>query len=240
MIRRILALASVLTRDLFLSLAGIVPLAAALAFGLIAFEYGMDQAQFMTVAGVGTGLICLITTLLLASRASHAWLNPLLTRLYSRSELLLAIVVSSLAINTILALLITVVNLVAGRLTLDFPSALWVVPTWLAVWLFAAALALPLSSLTSRGGSHLAGWIIVVALLLANDQKERLVQENLEMGARALNIVFWPLSTLLARASAGVHDQAYFLALALVLVYAGLLFSLAAGLLAGKDLLWSE
>lgn len=240
MMRRTLTLAAVLTRDLFLSLAGIAPLAAAVAFGLIAFEYGMDQAQFMTVAGVGTAVICLLTALLLTSRASHAWLYPLLTRLRWRSELLLTIVVSSLAITTVLALLIAAFNLAAGRLTLDFPSALWAVPTWLVLWLLVAALALPLSSLTSRGGSYLAGWLVLVVLLVANDQRFWLTRLNQEAVARVLTLIFWPVSTLLGQASAGSHDRTYFLAVALVVVYAGLAFSLAAQLFAGKDLLWPE
>ena len=50
---RIATLTSYLIRTLSRSLAGIVPIALALAFGIIAFEYGMDQAQFMTVAGIG-------------------------------------------------------------------------------------------------------------------------------------------------------------------------------------------
>ena len=65
--KRIVTLTSFLIRDLFRSLAGIVPLACTLAFGLIAFEYGIDQPQFITVAGIGMGTICLATTLVLAA-----------------------------------------------------------------------------------------------------------------------------------------------------------------------------
>ena len=60
--RRTWVLARFFVSDLFRSLAGIVPLAAALAFGVIAFEYGMDQPQFITVAGLGTCAICCLTT----------------------------------------------------------------------------------------------------------------------------------------------------------------------------------
>ncbi len=232
-------LARFLSRDLFLSLSGIVPLAVAVTFGLIAFEYGMDQAQFFTVAGLGTATICLLTSLLLSARAARAWFYPLLARLPRRDELLAAIVLSSLGITTLLSLLITVANLAAGRLTLHWPSALWLLPTWFALWLLAAALALPLAALTSRGGSHLALWVLFAALLVAYDQKGRL-GPALEPAARLLTISFWPVNTLLARASAGVHDGAYFLALLLTLVYGLLLFVLAAQLFGRKDLLWAE
>ncbi len=227
-------------RELFRSPVGIIPLAVALAFGLIAFEYGMDQPQFISVAGMGTGAICLLTTLLLASRASRAWSYPLLARLRRRSELLAAIVLASLAITTVLSLLIGIGNLLAGRLTLDFPSALWIVPTWPALWLLAATLALPLSSLTARAGSHLAGWVLLAALLVGHDQAARLRQKGLERVARVISIIFWPVTTLLSRASAGIHDGSYFLALGLTLAYAIVLFVLASEAFAEKDLLWPE
>jgi ABC-type thiamin/hydroxymethylpyrimidine transport system permease subunit len=115
--KRIWTIMLCLIRDLFLSLAGIVPLAAALAFGQIAFEYGMDQAQFITVAGLGTGGICLLTTLLLAGRANRAWAYLLLARLRSRGELLAGLVLGGLLVTAVLSLLITAGNLALGRLT---------------------------------------------------------------------------------------------------------------------------
>jgi hypothetical protein len=239
-VNRIWTLTSFLVRDLFLSLTGIVPLAAALAFGLIAFEYGMDQAQFFTVGGLGIGAICLWTTLLLAGRANRAASYPLVARLGQRAELLAALVLGGLGITTVLAILIAVVNLLTSRLTLDFPSVLWILPTWLALWLLAAALALPLSALVGRGGSQLFGWILLTALLVANDQKARLETYRLAWLGRAVTTTLWPTSTLLSQASAGIHDRLFFLALALTLTYAVLLFCLATQLFVDKDLLWAE
>jgi hypothetical protein len=238
--RRIWTLTLFLIHDLFLSLAGIVPLAAALAFGLIAFEYGMDQAQFMTVAGAGIGIICLLTTLLLASRTNRASSYLLVARLRSRAEMLVALVLSSLIITAVLAVAIAGVNLATGRLTLEFPSALWAVPTWLALWLTMSSLALILSALVGRDGSNLVGYLLVAGLLVANDRKAMLKSHGLSWLTRAVTAVLWPMNTLLARASAGLHDRSYFLALALTLVYAILLFSLAAQLFVDKDLLWAE
>jgi hypothetical protein len=237
---RIWTLATFYVRDLFRSLVGIVPVAAALAFGIIAFEYGMDQAQFITVAGLGTGAICLLTTLLLASRANRASTYLLLARLHRRSELLTALVLGSLAITAVLSIAITVANLLLGRLTLGFPAALWIVPTWLPLWLLAAVLALPLSALDGQGGSHLAGWVLLVVLLVTNDQKPRLQSLGFDWLNSVLNAILWPVNTLLSRASSGIHDLAYFLALALTLTCAGLLFSLAAQIFRDKDLLWTE
>jgi len=237
---RIWTLTLFLTHDLFRSLAGIVPLAVGLAFGLIAFEYGMDQAQFITVAGMGTGTICLLTTLLLASRVNRASSYLLVARLHQRAELLAALVLSGLGITAMLAILITAGNLLAGRVTLDFPTALWVVPTWLPLWGLAASLALPLSTLVGRGGSYLAGYVLLAALLIVNDRSAMLSARGLTWLVRAVDAILWPVSTLLAQASAGNHGRLYTLAWILTLTYALLLFGLAASFLNEKDLLWPE
>jgi hypothetical protein len=238
--RRIRTLTRFLTGDLFRSLAGIVPLAAALVFGVIAFEYGMDQAQFITVAGVGFGTICLLTTLLLASRANRASSYLLLARLHSRTELLLSLAMGGLGITIFLAVLVTSANLLAGRLTLVLPSALWILPSWLVLWLLAVALALPLSALVGRAGSHLVGYVTLAVLLVANDQNAMLRSRDLDWLVRIVNTVLWPVNTLLARASAGSHDRLYFLSLVLTMAYALSLFILSAQLFADKDLLWTE
>ena len=240
MVKRVGTLTSYLMLDLSRSLAGVVPLALALAFGIIAFEYGMDQAQFITVAGIGIGGICLVTALLLASRANRASSYLLIARLRWRAELLVAIVLASLAITAALGLLVSIANLFAGRLTLEFPSALWVLPTWLPLWLLAATLALSVSSLVERGGSHLIGYVLVAGLLIANDRKAFLITEGIDWLARIVTAALWPINTLAERASAGIHGRDYAMAWALTCIYALLLFTMAAALFGDKDLLWSE
>ena len=237
---RVWILSQYLLYDLSRAAAGIVPLALAVAFGIIAFEYGMDQAQFITVAGVGIGAICFVSGLMLAGRANRASSYPIIARLRNRMELLTAVVLSSLILTAVLALLITVANLLAGRLTLDFPSALWIAPTWLVLWLLAGALALPLSALTTRGGTHLLGYGLLAALLVTNDQKAWLAARGWDWAVQVVTAVLWPVTTLLGQASAAQHGQSYWLGLALTCLYALLLFGLAVQLFADKDLLWVE
>lgn len=237
---RISGLAWFFAKDLFRSWVGIVPPAAALTFGILAFEYGMDQAQFITVAGIGVSAMCTLTTLLLSSRANRASSYLLVTRLHRRSELLVALVLASLGITTALAILIASGNLLTGRLTLDFPSALWILPTWMSLWLLAGALALPLSALVSRGGSHLFSYVLLAVLLVVNDRKIMLASHGLDWLGRGVTILLWPVSRLLAQASSGIHDGSYWLAGALNLAYAGLLLAVATSLFKDKDLLWSE
>jgi hypothetical protein len=237
---RLWALTRYLAGELFGSLAGVAPLAAALAFGLIAFEYGMDQAQLITVGGVGIGAIGLLATLLLAGRADRAASYPLLARLRRRWELLVAIVACGWCVTWILAILIVVANLAAHRLVLAWPSLLWIVPTWSVLWLFTSALALVLSALVSRGGSNLLGYLAAVAVLVAYDRKTALLERGLSWAVRIVERIVWPFSTLLARASAGLHDRAYFVSLALALACALGLFLVSVLLFRDKDLLWSE
>ncbi len=237
---RILALTSFLIRDLARTLAAIVPLAATLAFGIIAFEYGMDQAQFITVAGIGMSVICLATGLVLASRSNRASSYLFVSRLRRRSELLVALLLSNLAITAALALLMTLANLATRRLTLGFPSALWVLPTWLPLWLLAAALALLLSGLVARGGSHVIGYVLLATLIIAHDRKAFLIRHGMDWTAQGASAIVWPVGKLLSQASAGIHDDAYIFAWALTCAYAALSFALSATLFKGKDLLWSE
>lgn len=237
---RIWVLSSLLTRDLFLSLSGIVPLAAALAFGLIAFEYGMDQAQFVTVGGVGMLGICLLTTLLLASRSNRASSYLVLARLQRRAELLASLILSSLSVVIPLAILIALGNLLADRLSLELPSALWILPSWLPLLLLAASLGLALSGLAARHGSHLLGYVLLAGILVANDQSAILADRGFNWLVRAVSAILWPVGTLLAHASAGAFDRAYWLAGALTVGYAAVLYVLAALLFQTKDLLWSE
>lgn len=237
---RIWALSALLVRDLFLSLAAIVPLTAALAFGTIAFEYGMDEAQFTTVAGVGTGAICFLAALLLASRANRATTYLVVARLQHRSELLRSLILSSLCITLPLAFIIALGNLLARRLSLSFPSAFWILPTWLPILLVTAILGLALSGLVARNGSHLIGFLLLAGLLIANDQKGTLTGLGLQWLVQVVSAILWPVGTLLARASAGTYDRTYFLAGALTFGYGALLYLLTVALFKDKDLLWSE
>jgi len=239
-VNRVCTLSLFLIRDLFRSLASLVPLAAGFTFYGIAFEYGMDQAQFITVAGVGLGAICLLTALLLSGRANRASFYPFAARLPRRSELLAAVPLGSLAVTAVMALLMTEAALLQHKLTLDFPSALWIIPTWLAFWLFMAALALPLSSLVSRDGSHMVGYVLITALLVANDRRSFLEERRLHWLSRAVTAILLPMATLLAQASAGSYGRSYLLAMVLTVAYAGVLFGLATALLKHKDLLWPE
>jgi hypothetical protein len=82
--------------------------------------------------------------------------------------------------------------------------------------------------------------VLLTALLVANDQKTWLRSHGFELVTRAISAILWPVNTLLSQASAGAHGRDFVLALLLTLLYAGVLYGLAAQLLEDKDLLWAE
>jgi hypothetical protein len=94
--------------------------------------------------------------------------------------------------------------------------------------------------LVSRGGSHLVGYVLLLALLILNEKNAPAPLRRLDWLIRPVASILWPVSTLLSSASAGLHNRQYFLALALTLLYAALLFALADQFLTDKDLLWME
>ena len=237
---RVWVLTGYLVRALFGSLAGLAPLAAAVAFGFIAFEYGMDQAQLITVGGLGIGAIGFLATLLMAGKADRASTYLLAGRLHSRAELLAAIGAGGWCVTWALALGIVAANLLAGRLTLSWPSLLWIVPTWSVLWLFTSALALALSGLVGRGASSMLGYVLLVALLVANDRRTELAERGAGWAVRIVERLTWPVGTLLAQASSGLYGRTYLVALTLLLLVAVALFLLADYLFRDKDLLWSE
>jgi hypothetical protein len=119
-----------------------------------------------------TGAICLLTALLLAARANHAWFYPLLARLPQRREHWRP---SSQqhghhrrpgAVDH-------VANLAAGRLSLQLPSALWLLPTWFALWLLANPGPAPGSTHEPRRVAPAAVGRVRL-LLVANDRKSSL------------------------------------------------------------------
>jgi hypothetical protein len=110
----------------------------------------------------------------------------------------------------------------------------------LPLWLLAGTVALLLSGLVERGGSHLVGYVLLVTLLIANDRKAFLIRQGMDWAAQGIDAIVWPVRTLLAQASNDIDGIEYVLAWALVCFYATLLFTLATVLFRSKDLLWSE
>jgi hypothetical protein len=233
---RVAALALYMLRDLYRSLAGVLPPALTLALYWLTFYYARSVDYFASVGGAALALVSLVTTLLLAERANRAAVYPFLARLQSRAELLAAILAGALCIMAAMTALFAVLAVGMGRVILSPWQALMILPRWLAVFVVVACLGLHMSKLVSRRGSYLLAYTAVGILVTVNEGTF-LASHGLGWLVQAGGWLTAPMSALLSTEVVAGPDP---LALVAALVYAGILFALAAALFRRKDLLWAE
>ncbi len=115
-------------RDLFRSLGGAVPPLLTLGLFQVTFLYGGKVDYFASVGGADIMFICLITTLLLASRANRAVSYLLLARLERRVELLGAIAAAAILISVAMGVLLVGTILGLNKVTVTPFEMLVIVP----------------------------------------------------------------------------------------------------------------
>ncbi len=239
MLTRVRTLSAFLTWELFRSWPGLIPPALTLGFYQATFYYG-GNVDYM--AGVGGGdmmIVAWATSLLLVHRANRAATYPLLARLPRRAELLIAIVVSTLGVTTVMTVLFLALVLGFHKATVTPSELLVILPRWLALFLFATALGLNMGKLVSRGGSHIVTSGVLALVVTVNELQFSLLREQTWL----LDGILWiasPLATMLSAQVHGPSPEQYGLNFLLALAYAGALFSLAGALFRRKDLLWVE
>lgn len=156
MAQRILTLVAYLLRQFVFSLAGIIYTLLSLAFWRLFFDPGQqtpEPAYYVLVIGLFGAAASFLITFSVAARANQALNYPILARLPSRVEHLVAVLLTSLSatlsLQVIVALLATFngPSLGAGRV-LELP------PVWFAIDLLAAVLALHATDLVTSGWSR--------------------------------------------------------------------------------------
>ncbi len=225
-----------LLKDFSRSLWVIVPPGVTLALYRVFFLYGSDSAYLASIGGLIMALVCLLTTLLLASRANRASTYPLLARLPHRYELVAGVALSSLAVTLVMAAGLLATVILGGGVPLTLSELLAIVPRWLAILLLVVAFGLHMSRLVSRNGSN---WVAYIVLILLTVSYERLEYPNsalLDAARAAFLSVLSPVTTTLL--SSGTDG--YIQNLLITLAYATLLLALAIWLFRKKDLLWTE
>lgn len=156
MARRILTLTSYLLRQFLLSLPGIIYILLTLVVWRLFFDPGQQTPEFdyyILVIGLFGAAAGFLVTLSVANRGNRAANYPLLVRLPSRVEHLVAVLVASLTMTCVLQGLLAVLATFNGPalklgLLFDLP------PLWLAVDLLAVALALHATDLVTSGWSR--------------------------------------------------------------------------------------
>lgn len=234
--KRVSTLVAYMLRDFASTWQAFVPPALALTFYGIAFQYGATPTYFATVTALAMVVIMTITLLMLSGRLNRAASYPLVARLWSRTELLLALVLAAFVVVMVLTLLICVMALVQDIVVLAPTQWLQLAVTWPLLFICAGAFALLLTNLTSRGGSHILFYALVALFAAVYDYSDELARGNAGWVVQAWQRVLAPFGDALNPFTTTNLLRANLL----VVGYALLCFWLATWLFGDKDLLWSD
>lgn len=178
MARRILTLIAYLLRQLLFSLAGLIYILMALAFWRLFFDPAQETpepAYYVLVIGLFGATAAFLITLTVAGRANQAVTYPILARLPSRVEHLVAVLASSLFATLSLQFLVAVLATINGP-ALSASRILELPPLWLAADLLAVALALHATDLVTSGWSRVYVYGLLAILLFGRQLDGPLVQ----------------------------------------------------------------
>lgn len=237
---RVLALAWFLLKELARSLLIIAPLGLTLALYWIFFEWPGDVDYFAATGGFTLMAATLVTVLLLASQLNRSSSAVTLLRLPRRSELLAAIVLCVVVLAGLLAGMYTALALLQAKVAIQPHELLLIAPRWLTLTLLAASLGLLLTRLTSRRGSYLVTFVALALFATVVELRGVLLLGSFAWLATGVTALAGPVAAALRDPALPVSLPSYILAVVGTLVYAAVLFTLAAWLFRRKDLLWTE
>lgn len=229
-----------------------------------------DVAYYQLLIGGFGAAMAFLVTLSVASKANNAQHYPFLVRLNSRVEFVTAVLLSSLFITLVYQLLLMVLGLVNGpSLTLgallEIPP-IWLAPMllmtvlalhasdfitigWSRIYVFGLlAILLFGQGLKNEGLASFStslsryainqGWVETSTRL--ENYANTLSQTDDNVISRLFGFVFWPFQALAEGITNGYFTASQALAPAILLLYATVLFLLAADLFANKDLEFTE
>lgn len=169
MTQRILILTSYFCKSLFFSLTGLILLILSLVYWAIFFPPGQgtpDIENYIILVGALGAAATFMATLAVSGRATRLENYPMLVRLPSRVEYLVAVLFSSLLLGLFMQLLVAGLALIRGP-ELTMARVLSAPPLWLSVNLLAAILAVHASDLVTTGWSRVIIFgSLAVALIL--------------------------------------------------------------------------
>ena len=156
MMQRIWALTVYFTKSVFFSLTGLILLILSLAYWVLFFPPGQgtpDFENYVIIIGALGAATTFLLALSLSARASRLENYPLLVRLPSRVEYLVAVLLGSLILGVGLQLLVAGLALIRGP-SLSAGHILMIPPLWLSIDILAAVLATHASDLVTSGWSR--------------------------------------------------------------------------------------
>lgn len=169
MMQRVWILTVYLTKSLFFSLTGLILLILSLVYWVIFFPPGQgtpDVENYIILIAAFGAAATFLAALSLSGRAGRLENYPLLTRLPSRVEYLVAVLFSALILGVGLQLLVAALALIRGP---DLSGhVLMIPPLWLSINILAAVLAMHASDLVTAGWSRVVIFGLLAVLLLLN------------------------------------------------------------------------
>lgn len=170
MIRRVFVLTAYFLKTFFFSLVGLLFLLAALVFWAVLFPPGQgtpDFENYVLLVGAFGAAVTFLATITIATRANRLENYPFVTRLQSRVEYLVAVLVAGLVSGGLLQLLVAGLALFRGP-ELTTAGFLSLGPIWIGVNVLAAVLALHATDLVAAGWSRVIIFGILALLLVLN------------------------------------------------------------------------
>lgn len=169
MIQRVLILTGHFSKTLFFSLTGLLLLILSLIYWAVFFPPGQgtpDVENYIILVGAWGAATTFLLALAVSSRAGRMENYPLIVRLPSRIEYLIAVLLSALLLGLIMQGLVAGLALIRGP-ELTGARFLAIPPLWLSINLLAAILALHVSDLVTAGWSRVIIFgLLAVALIL--------------------------------------------------------------------------
>jgi hypothetical protein len=167
MMQRVWILTVYFTKSLFFSLTGLILLILSLVYWVLFFPPGQgtpDVENYIILIAAFGAASTFLAALSLGGRAGRLENYPLLVRLPSRVEYLVAVLFSALLLGIGLQLLVAALALIRGP---DLGGhALMIPPLWLSINILAAVLAMHASDLVTSGWSRVIVFGALAVLLL--------------------------------------------------------------------------
>lgn len=167
MMQRVWILTVYFTKSLFFSLTGLILLILSLVYWVLFFPPGQgtpDVENYIILIAAFGAAATFLAALSLSGRAGRLENYPLLVRLPSRVEYLVAVLFSALLLGIGLQLLVAALALIRGP---DLGGhALMIPPLWLSINILAAVLAMHASDLVTSGWSRVIVFGALAVLLL--------------------------------------------------------------------------
>lgn len=168
MTQRIGILTAYFAKGLFFSLTGLILIILSLIYWAVLFPPGQgtpDVENYVILVGALGAAATFMAALSISARAGRMENYPLLVRLPSRVEYLVAVFLSALVIGLVLQLLVAGLALIRGP-ELTKAHLLAIPPLWISVNVLAGILALHASDLVTAGWSRVAIFGLLAVLLL--------------------------------------------------------------------------